>query len=579
MPVTFKLNGSPLVAPGNPGLGSPVLSFNNQQADTLTLTHHGRTLTFDAAPLFDFNAPVVLTRVATGSAPVPVFVGTIQEIPRRLGLEETINYVAHGPWQWLSTFHYLQTFALASNPADLTPTLVTTYLGRVVMGQAPTGSRENLGAALADIVNWAIGSGCPILLGSITGFDFQVPFDQATDLTCDQAITRLLQSWAPDAVVWWDYTTKTGDAYTPAINIGRRANLTVQTLAVAPMGAAGIDSAYVPFESIDLVPLYARQCTAVVLLYPKTNTSGSDTYVTLDVDKWPSTATGREARAIVRTIQLAGYSSSQLSQAVKTRPLVAALGAGSTDPDPSIIRADFGGSPGDFDALCAFWKRKIPVLAAAGVVIKGFKNRRRSAAPAADATGAFTTPTLDTSLPNELVAGGITPWMEFGTLNRKGQEQTYECCIAYSIGGVDQADADGFGIPHSCGVMATNCTTQTYTQENTSSVGDDTPVGLAQAVFAAESILHHDGQLVVIEREASLAIRVGHVVNLSGSLADWASMLGLVQAVTVDLDQARTTLKVGPPAQLGADSLAALYRVNRFRAPVTAAGSRATGLA
>ena len=261
MPVTFQLNGQPLVAPGNPGLGSPVIKMENQQADTLTVVQRGRTVHFDDAPLFAFNDRLVLTRdPGDGSGAVTVFIGTIQEIPRRLGIEETITYVAHGPWQWLSTYHYLQTYQIADNPDLGAPTLIGAYLGRVVIGQAPNGTRQQLGAALADIINWAIGSGCPILLGSITGFAFEVPWDQATDLTCDQAIMRLLQSWAPDAVVTWDYTTTTAGVPTPTISIARRAALPVKTLAVAPVGAAGIDSAYVPFESIDLVPLYAQQC-------------------------------------------------------------------------------------------------------------------------------------------------------------------------------------------------------------------------------------------------------------------------------------------------------------------------------
>ena len=542
-------------------LGQPILQKYNQQADTLSLTQHN--VAFDAAPLFGYN-----TRVVAKSGATIVFTGVIVEMPRRLGLEETITYVAHGPWQWLSTYNYLQTYKIATDPTLEVPTHVAQYMGRVVMGQTPSGTRQLLAAALGDIISFAISNGCPIALGAISGFDFEVPWDQVSDITCAAAITRLLQSWAPDAVVWWDYST-----VNPTINISRRAGLPPVNLPVAPRGGAGLGTAYVPFESIDMTPLYKDLASGVVLFFPKINSTGSASWITLDVDKYPAGVTGLEARALVRTVELTGYSSSLISQKVKVLPLAAALGTDTLDNTGVTAASD----PDAFLALKNFWTRKYAALAADDVVIQGFSARLRKAAPdTKQVTGVDTQyiPDLDTTLTNEIIVGGVATWMQEGGLTRKGQKQIYYAAITYTKAGVSH-----FGEPYFANVMATNCTTKTYTQETGADGGDATPTGLAARLYAAVSVLHYQGTLTVVEQEASFRADIGNVVNLTGSLAEWSGMNALVQGVTIDFDQGRTTLQVGPPAQLGADSTSSIYLVNRTRREVTAALTRTTGLA
>ena len=71
-------------------------------------------------------------------------------------------------------------------------------------------------------------------VGTITGLDFLVPWDEVADLDCARAIKRLLDL-TPDVVVWWDYSTAS-----PTININRRANLAAVNVPVAAAGEGGL---------------------------------------------------------------------------------------------------------------------------------------------------------------------------------------------------------------------------------------------------------------------------------------------------------------------------------------------------
>jgi hypothetical protein len=433
---TFLLNGSPLASLG---LANPRLSYASMQADALTLDH--LTAAWDADPIFAYAETLTLTRDG-----VPVFVGRVRRFPRFAGpTAETTSYEILGPWDWLERRAFVQQVAVVADPAvSTTPIYVAS--GFVILNQLNDGTSVNIADSLAVVINQAISSGVPILLGTITGFDYATGWDEITDLTLADAITRLLAS-APDAVVWWDYTT----APTPTIHIGRRANLADVSLVIAPAGSP--PSAYGPggyaeFESLRLMSRPDLVVPGTFITYRSTDTVNGASYLKLVGQNAVSDLSVQHTaeNALVRTVELAGASFSEtiLTQECKTLPLAAALTGGGTVT-----------SGGDFDELMKFWKRKVPALAHPDVVIKGFKDRGREAAPVASAAGENETPILDTSLVRELIEGAITPWMREGGLNRKGQEQNFTARIAFSIKGVDQKDADGMGIVFTAGVMAT----------------------------------------------------------------------------------------------------------------------------
>ena len=391
-------------------------------------------------------------------------------------------------------------------------------------------------------------------------------WDELADLTIADAIVRLLQV-APDAVAWIDYAPET-----PVIHFGRRGNLDAVDLPVVLEEEAEGFPVAAALESLRIRARPDLQVPFVGLHYRRTNTVNGKSYIVVEKrEAGPGSET--DENALIRTVQLAGtsYSETILTQEVRTLPLSAALGTAVLDA--TVVTAT--SNPTAFLALSNFWKRKVPALASPDVVIKGFKNRRRLAASVADATGAETTPALDTALTSELIEGAVTPWM-----NRVAQEQNYEARIAYSVAGVDQQDSGGYGIAHVAGVQATNAATRTYSFRESSDFtpAEPTPEGLETSLYAALSPLQHEGGLTILEQECRLGIRPGLVLNLTGGRAEWETMRGVIQNVVATLDDWRTEVSFGFPEALGPSDLVEIYRANRNKRPAERGLSRETGL-
>src|SRR5262249_41429440 len=76
----------------------------------------------------------------------------------------------------------------------------------------------------------------------------------------------------------------------------------------------------------------------------------------------------------------------------------------------------------------------------------------------------------------------------------------------------------------------------------------------------------YDGELTLQEPEVSGSLSVGNLFNLTGgNLSEWATMKGMVQSITEDIDAGTTLVEFGPPKHLGAGELVDLLRVNRSR--------------
>jgi hypothetical protein len=570
--VTFTLtDGATAGAFAALGLSEPFLEFHNRRPDTLRVTQRGAGIAFDGAPLFADNATLTLVR-NSGAGDLTVFSGVLRESPRRLS-DESIQFIAYGPWDQLNRYTYLQNYLLATDPANPASSLAAVYMGRVILAQGADGSRQLLSAALADVVNWAIGSGCPIVLGVVTGFDFYVPWREMRDLKCGDALNHLLH-WTPDAVAWFDYATAP-----PTLNLSRRSLLGIQTYPVAGPGQAALDSAaFAPFAEVRLAPLWRDYAPRCLLFFPRINHSNATPWVTLDTDRSPVGTTGREPDCVVGTIELRGEHDTYLEQAVTTVALPTAALAVNTLVTAAIDAAAGPPPTTYFDTLTAFWLRHCPHLLDAGVTILGFRHTYR--APVGGDTGsAGTSAACNAACVRELTAGSITNWMvaDYGIVF---EEENCHTEVAYSVVTDPNTGAAETKMEKlSKRIVATNASTQTYTQSVGQTAPEPTPIGLAAQIVAATGVLHYDGHLTLQEREASCALRPGWVVNLSHSLPAWAAMLALCQSVEIDLNRARTVAVVGAPRALGYRGLESLVRANARSRPVTDAGSRTTGKA
>jgi hypothetical protein len=570
---TWKLNGELLEVLG---LKDARLTYANLQPDTLEVRH--LTARWDADPLFAYAESVVLTRVLMNEpylggsviSSTVVFRGKCRGFPRFLGrTAESLSYTFAGVWDELQRRPLLQNQAVVVDPEVSTiPTMVPQ--GLVILSQEDDGTSVNIAAALEVVINAAIAAGVSIELGTITGYDFAVGWDEIADLTIADAITRLLQV-APDAAVWIDYAPTV-----PVIHFSRRAELEAVTLPLSLVGVgewptyAGLDTLRIRSRPDLVVPFVSIQ-------FRRLNTVNGQSYLTIE-KQTAGAGTETDENALVRTIQLAGssYSETILTQECKTLNLAGALGNGTLDDDVVTVASD----PSAFAELSAFWKRKVPALATPGVVIQGFRNRIRKAAEIADDAGDPITPTLDTSLVRELIEGAITPWMRSSGLGRSAQEQNYEVEIAYDAPTVeDPLVVFRVTQAYTAPVMATNASTRTYNFQESSDVTDPetTPDGLADSLLTALENLQHEGEVAIIEQECSLNYRPGKVLGLTAGRDEWIHMGALIQSATCDLDSWRTSITFGWPTALGPADLVEIFRANRLRRPADRGLIRTTG--
>jgi len=161
------------------------------------------------------------------------------------------------------------------------------------------------------------------------------------------------------------------------------------------------------------------------------------------------------------------------------------------------------------------------------------------------------------NLPNELRTGQIAPWMNFKT---QRVTITIKANITHRNGSVVREHP----ITYQC--LSTNATSGAYSNTNVTQIAEPVPVGLAQALYNAVSVLQFDGELTLQEQDVSGSLSVGDLFNLTGgNLAEWSTMNGMVQSITESLDDGTTLVEFGPPKHLGAGELVDLLRVNRSR--------------
>ncbi len=127
--------------------------------------------------------------------------------------------------------------------------------------------------------------------------------------------------------------------------------------------------------------------------------------------------------------------------------------------------------------------------------------------------------------------------------------------------------------------VATSAKTGSYDRIVSFTPADPVPVGLAQALYEALSVVHFQGRFGLLENECSMNARVGTVLNLSGGLPEWATMRAVVQQVGFDIDSGRTSITFGPPEHLSPQDHITLLNVNRRRTTLYSGTSRGDGTA
>lgn len=281
----------------------------------------------------------------------PWFHGIITKLENTTTASESYQtcHIA-GPWWYLEHLVFQQAWLQNQTPNEAQPTLESIYKGRLILGQGLDGTALSVEDQIKEILNYAIAAGAPFQIGGL-GLNFTIPFDEVKDISCAEALQRLLR-WSPDTVLYFDYAT-----------------LPLPTLHLRPRSAMpSLELEYSKLHSLQITPRYDLQVPSVLLKYEKTHKSDNDSWTTTEVDAYPEGATGQEFNAMVLTIDLVGSRSTRIKQKISTRPI-----------DPNSI---------------SWWQSQIPFL---------------SALPEASIT--LHQSSRNSTLPFELVEGAVAPWM------------------------------------------------------------------------------------------------------------------------------------------------------------------------
>jgi ribosomal protein S16 len=405
---------------------------------------------------------------------------------------------------------------------------------------------------------------------STTGMMLRAPLDAVNDLTCAECFRRMLR-WVGNVgspVAWFDYTTTP-----PTLKVSTRDLLPGVTLPLVGPAEAGTPNT----ESIkiqqrdDLIPAaiafkYRISGQAEGTPY---NVVVNDVAATVDgtavegIGQWnaltnlaggaisPDAQTelplqARRFAAQVGTFDFEGESTGAAKATILTTPLNLA--------DPT------GGS-----SSLPFWVALFPSLAKVSN-LAFYQDPSGAVAPLVqDPNGND----VNTGIyGNILVEGTAAPWMLTGAGAAGAAVQaTITAYFAYTDNASDTGTAVNGGTvqchPLTIKVKLTNLTSGTYTSAPyLTGLAEPVPYGLPGYIYGIESIPQYQGTFAVVETEISDVCPIGHVLNLSGGLAEWAGMNACIQQVNYD-DTGKTELVFGPAQHLGNADLVERLRVNR----------------
>ena len=503
--VVWKLNGTTLA---DLGITSCVRELSNLTEDTLKFRTKG--LDFDEDPLFEYGETVTLTRDG-----VTVFKGRVTFIPRYASpREEYQDYQVLGPFWYLDNLVYQQLWTIKD--ADHNDEQV--YKSRVILGQNAAGAKVTVGAVINEILSFAIAAGAPISVGTIS-VGIQAPWDEAVDITCGEAIRRMLR-WVPDVVGYFDYTTSN-----PTFHLKRRSALDTVAFDLA-------DGA--PINSLNILRRFDLQVPAVVINYEKESwTDGDDEDVqqeipeeNVETDAYPSGSDGREFGAVVATVELAEGNVGYVSQILRVEEI-----------------------PSDLTADKAWWKERVPWLneiADDDLEILSVARERE------DGGGTF--------YENEITEGEIRDWM-----SANSSEDIFTALMSYKVRDDDNDEVKIEEKIVTVSLTATDALGGFYPRMTSLEEAEPVPENLAETFYESLSGIEYSGELVLLRADCTADAYMGKVLNIDGGRAAWSSMNAIIQKVVSDIDAGVTRVTFGPPGHLSIQDLLEQLRANRGR--------------
>ena len=455
------------------------------------------------------------------------FVGTVR-LPER-GAEpsaERITYEVFGPWYWLRASYQQQWYIYVPGYAYL----LQRWKTRVILCQDTDGSRLTTDEQIEDALQQAIdayvamaGPGTePFQIGDIDP-DLDVPFEECTDITCEEVILKMLR-YMPDVVCWFDYSTSP-----PTFHVKNDGNAPTETLALGT--AASTVEAVSPIK-----PRYDLQIPGVTVIY-ETRTyvsglaAGDYVYETITTE---TSGTTTDVEAVILTIQLAGH-----RQYVHQKIVTSAWPTSGAPPAEDLNDK-------------TWWKAMLPELA--GVQ---------------DADLTITDGARTSALARILAQGTVQEWMTDGA----GNAIQAEDCTVTAKGNWVERDSNGDITAEkkeqdlTLRLTATDAETKTYRKFEYADLAEPACSSLASNLHAAWSRLHYEGQIRLVDSECDSGLHPGHRLNVTGGATEWATMGALIQRIVEHVDTGVTVLSFGPPLTYRPDRRALLRKIRNRRVP------------
>ncbi|MDR1414070.1 MAG: hypothetical protein LBI56_04010 [Puniceicoccales bacterium] len=485
--MSWTLEYGELLAPvSHFGISNIRRTRRNLLTDRVTFSVAGNSLL--ATPTFAANSSLKIFR--DGSK---WFDGIVTQIPLHCSPKyEFYEYEISGVWWYLENIVYQQAWKESTDYDDPSPALSNVYKSRIILGQNVDGTLVTIGEQISDVLGYGIACGANLQIGDVD-ISVNIPLDECKDLSCADVIRRLLR-WVPDTVCYIDY----GESI-PRISFRRRSQMPSISLNIM-----------CNVSEFSLQPRHDLQVPAVVLKFETTNSVNGKSWKELISQKYPTTCTGSELKALVLTINLEGSKASCVVQDIVTTPI-------------------------DISSA-SWWQAHVPGIASLHPANVSIGDASRTS-----------------SLPNELISGTVAPWMD-----KAAETDVIRCKISYSDGNEAVIDREV-----AVRIVATDASSGIYRKLTSLATGESMPVGLAEQIYNAVNPLQYDGSLAIVAQEVD-ADYFGKVLNLSGGQSAWTAMNAVVQEVIEYLDAGKTVIRFGPAKHLGASDLAELTRSGRL---------------
>ena len=336
MSYSFKIRGA-AAAETDIAASKAVLSFKTLACDELKIVSKNAALAAlgDSAEVFENG-----TRIFFGTC----FSKTDTESAEA----KECAYVFKSPWFDLERIPFMQGWK-GYDASSANPEQSVFRKTKALLGEDEDGAKISISEQIAEILNYAKSMSANLDF-SAAGFSSQMPSDEMRDMTCDEALKRVLK-WAPDAVSHFDYSQNP-----PLLKIEKRSSLGSADLSQCKLKSLKYS------ERPDLRP------ESVCVVYEKTNSHNGAASETFSKDLYPPNAVEGAKGSIAISVKLGGYSSCAQNQKIETANI-------------------------DLSSA-AWWRSKVPFLNDPRLTSFTIRNARRNS-----------------SLPRELVSGSVREWM------------------------------------------------------------------------------------------------------------------------------------------------------------------------